>query len=118
MSKPPAIPKSRRNLNDLDELIDQSLGQKEANYHQMFASSTATPAAPNTLVDTQTSLMQAPSPIRRPVPADDDPVERFQLDISRSVIVATKYEGVLKKTSASKIVELALRQYLNLPPRT
>lgn len=123
MTQSPSIPRSRRNLNDLDSLIDASIGKSDTY-------GTASSPQKETKLDTEggpsaeekTKSSVAPEPPDGPSPKapDDRPVleetkpERFRISIDASVIMATKMLAVQQKTSPSEIVERALRRYLNL----
>ena len=124
MTQSPPIPRSRRNLNDLDSLIDASIGKSDT-YGVVASSPKETKSDPETGNSTKNV---APSPDQsKPVDGpsrslpNDEPVseeprpERFRISIDASVIMATKLLAVQQKTSPSEIVERALRQYLNLP---
>lgn len=100
MSDRPSIPKTNRSLDGLDDLIGQSIGQK-ASYDQMFNTPTSDVA-----VGSQES--------RKPV--NSKPTVTLRVSLLEDVIIATKIEAVKRNTSAALVVELALRQYLNLPP--
>lgn len=120
MTQSPSIPRSRRNLNDLDSLIDASIGKSDTY-------GTASPSPKETKLDTEggpsaeettpsSEAPEAPSPNApddRPVLEETKP-ERFRISIDASVIMATKMLAVQQKTSPSEIVERALRRYLNL----
>ena len=114
MTKAPTIPRSNRNLADLDALINQSIGTDTIG--------TAL-AKPEVEADENLSA-KAPhigSPIRDELPSNPEPrgsssstkLERLQVKISDDVLLAMKFEALRQKRSPSAIVELALRQYLN-----
>ncbi|SOC81762.1 hypothetical protein SAMN05421890_0142 [Ensifer adhaerens] len=117
MTKAPTIPRSNRNLADLDALINQSIGA------DIVDTALVRPQA-----DTdENNGAKAPliaSPIPDEPPSNPDPgakssstkLERLQVKISDDVLLAMKFEALRQKRSPSAIVELALRQYLN--PRT
>jgi hypothetical protein len=123
MTQSPPIPRSRRNLNDLDSLIEESIGKSEtygatATTHEKVK---ADPEVGNSIKE------RAPSPDRfdppdapTSIPTNDgltsaeSKPERFRINIDASVIMATKMLAVQKKISPSEIVERALRRYLNL----
>ncbi|MDP9573857.1 UNVERIFIED_ORG: hypothetical protein J2W66_004360 [Agrobacterium larrymoorei] len=102
MTQFPPLPRGRRNLDDLDALIDASIGQSEVGQDQRHGSTTSV------------------SPIQvdreRPQAASHPGAgpERFRVMIDPAVIVATKHLALERKVAPSEIVELALRQYLNL----
>lgn len=102
MSDRPSIPKTNRSLDGLDDLIGQSIGQK-ASYDQMFNTPTSDVA-----VGSQES--------RKPDRGNSKPTVTLRVALLEDVIIATKIEAVKRNTSAALVVELALRQYLNLPP--
>lgn len=115
MTKAPTIPRSNRNLADLDALIKQSIGTDKIG---------TTLAKPEVEADGNLSA-KAPhiaSPILHEPAANPDPrgnssstkLERLQVKISDDVLLAMKFEALRQKRSPSAIVELALRQYLNL----
>ncbi|MCD2174921.1 CopG family transcriptional regulator [Rhizobium sp. C4] len=115
MTKAPTIPRSNRNLADLDALIDQSLGT------QTIDTAIVTSKAKTD----ENNTAKAPpmvSPISNDpaseVEAGEEPtsarLERLQVKISDDVLLAMKFEALRQKRSPSAIVELALRQYLNL----
>jgi hypothetical protein len=102
------LPKSRRNLSDLDSLIADSIG-KMGSYGEMHRS-------PKT---SQSS--SGPSPTEpQPQTVDPDPgsiddkPERFQISLSGAVIIAAKLEALRQKTTAGEITERALRSYLGM----
>jgi hypothetical protein len=124
MTQSPPIPRSRRNLNDLDSLIDASIGKSDT-YGVVASSPEETksdPEAGNSTKDMAPSPDQS-KPVDGPSRSlpNDEPVseqprpERFRISIDASVIMATKLLAVQQKTSPSEIVERALRRYLNLP---
>lgn len=95
MSDRPSIPKTNRSLDGLDDLIGQSIGQK-ASYDQMYG----------------------PAPLTRRPSERVTEFERLQVKVASDVALAAKYEALKSKKSPGEIVELALRQYLNLPPNS
>ncbi len=124
MTQSPPIPRSRRNLNDLDFLIEASIGKSETygaippDREKMKPDPetglpmTETPTSPGA---SEPANAQSPSlPDHNAVPVEAKP-ERFRISIDASVIMATKMLAVQRKTSPSEIVERALRRYLNLP---
>ncbi|MFK0333890.1 CopG family transcriptional regulator [Rhizobium sp. NPDC090275] len=124
MTQSPSIPRSRRNLNDLDSLIDASIGKSDTY-------GTASSPPKEIKLDTEggpwaedkapaSASPEAPDAASPNAPNDgpvlDEPKpERFRISIDASVIMATKMLAVRQKTSPSEIVERALRRYLNLP---
>ncbi len=115
MTKAPTIPRSHRNLADLDALIDQSLGK------QMIGTAIVTSKA-----ETEENNSAKAPPMVLPIP-NDPPfeveageksssarLERLQVKISDDVLLAMKFEALRQKRSPSAIVELALRHYLKL----
>ena len=114
MTKAPTIPRSNRNLADLDALINQSIGTEVID-----TASVRLQADPD-----ENTSSKAPS-IASPI-ADEPPsgsnarekafptkLERLQVKVSDDVLLALKFEALRQKRSPSAIVELALRQYLN-----
>ncbi|MDE1994982.1 MAG: hypothetical protein KGI75_20940 [Rhizobiaceae bacterium] len=124
MTQSPPLSRSRRNLNDLDSLIDASIGKSDTY---------GTPSSPPKEIKpdagaSNSTEEKTPSPAASEPP--DDPSanapndgavsketksERFRINIDGSVIMATKMLAVQQKTSPSVIVERALRRYLNFP---
>lgn len=122
MTQSPPIPRSRRNLNDLDSLIDASIGKSDT-YGSLQSVPEKAKPQPEGGIATKEKASPGPSePADAPSPglADDGPaldesrLERFRISIDASVIMATKMLAVQQKTSPSEIVERALRRYLNL----
>lgn len=111
MNDIPPLPKSRRNLSDLDSLIADSIG-KMGSYGEMHGlpktaeSSNAPP-----------STEQQPQTIDPDPSSGDDKPERFQISLSGAVIIAAKLEALKQKTTAGEITERALRSYLGMPPK-
>lgn len=111
MSEIPPLPKSRRNLSDLDSLIADSIG-KIGSYSEMHGSP-----------KTGESSSEQPSAESQPQTLDPDPgsigekPERFQISLSGTVIIAAKLEALRQKTTAGEITERALRSYLGMPPK-
>lgn len=123
MTQSPPIPRSRRNLNDLDSLIDASIGKSDTYGAPPSATEETKPDPEGVSSTKKTSPISAPSEtVDAPTPSlsNDDPAaeepkpERFRISIDASVIMATKMLAVQQKTSPSEIVERALRRYLNL----
>ncbi|UWU26016.1 hypothetical protein N2601_32325 (plasmid) [Rhizobium sp. CB3060] len=123
MTQSPPIPRSRRNLNDLDSLIDASIGKSDTYGAATSAREKAKPdpEAGNSMKETAPSPdrfepLDAPTPsLSNDGPASEEQKpERFRISIDASVIMATKMLAVQQKTSPSEIVERALRRYLNL----
>jgi hypothetical protein len=124
MTQSPPIPRSRRNLNDLDSLIDASIGKSDT-YGAVASPPEKTKPEPE--VGNSTKETAPPPDPSEPVDwptlnassndtASGEPrPERFRISIDASVIIATKMLAVQQKTSPSEIVERALRRYLNLP---
>lgn len=104
MTQFPSLPRSGRDLSDLDALIDASIGKSDV--------------APMSSPLPSSSPQQERSDIERRRPARDtaaqSQVERFRISIDPAVIVATKHTALQRKVAPSEIVELALRQYLNI----
>lgn len=122
MSGPPSIPKTKRSLVGLDDLIDQSIGQK-AKYDEMFSSPVIQASgSPPTPADKPINT----KPTGQPLPVTDLEDLRetetarvtFRVSLDEEVIIATKLEAVRSKMSAAEITEKALRNYLNIPPKT
>jgi hypothetical protein len=123
MTQSPLIPRSRRNLNDLDSLIDASIGKSDTYGAAASApeKSEPDPEVGNSTKETvhspdRSEPVDAPNPnLSNDGPASEEPKpERFRISIDSSVIMATKMLAVQQKTSPSEIVERALRRYLNL----
>ncbi len=124
MTQSPPFPRSRRNLNDLDSLIDASIGKSDT-YGAVASSPEKTkpsPEAGNSMKGTApcpdpSESADATSPdLSNDSAASEEPrPERFRISIDASVIMATKMLAVQQKASPSEIVERALRRYLNLP---
>ena len=123
MTQSPPIPRSRRNLDDLDSLIDASIGKSDT-----YGTVSSPPKDTMPSAGSGTSVEEKPaSPVALkpfdgppwPAAPDDGAVaiepksERFRISIDASVIMATKMLAVQQKTSPSEIVERALRRYLN-----
>lgn len=112
MNDSPPLPKSRRNLSDLDSLIADSIG-KMGSYGEMRTS----PKTGQDLIESSSSGPQ-PQTIAPSEPmSDDDTPERFQIALSGAVIIAAKLEALKQKTTAGEITERALRSYLGMPPK-
>ena len=111
MSEIPPLPKSRRNLSDLDSLIADSIG-KMASYGEMHGppKSSKAPGEP-------ASVEPPPQTIEADTHAVEDKPERFQISLSGAVIIATKLEALKQKTTAGEITERALRSYLGMLPK-
>jgi hypothetical protein len=123
MRQSPPIPRSRRNLNDLDSLIDASIGKSDT-----YSAIGSPPGKTKPDPEAGSSMKEtAPSP--NPSEPVDGPSlnasnndtasgkprpERFRISIDASVIMATKMLAIQQKTSPSEIVERALRRYLDL----
>ncbi|NTJ51556.1 hypothetical protein G6K93_31590 [Agrobacterium rhizogenes] len=112
MTDIPPLPKSRRNLSDLDSLIADSIGRLGA-YDGVHSTPTGNLHAADPPVPEGQS--QSPAPLN-PGSIDEKP-ERFQIALSGSVIIATKLEALKQKTTASEVTERALRSYLGMPPK-
>jgi hypothetical protein len=112
MTSIPPLPKSRRNLSDLDSLIADSIGRLGA-----YDGTHGAPADNRNAVDPLATeeKPQAAAPLN-PGSADEKP-ERFQIALSGAVIIAAKLEALKQKTTASNITERALRSYLAMPPK-
>jgi hypothetical protein len=112
MTDIPPLPKSRRNLADLDSLIADSIGRM-GSYDAMHG----TPAIDRNSMDAPTKEPppEPPDPLNRG-PAEEKP-ERFQIALSGAVIIAAKLEALKQRTTASEITERALRSYLGLPAK-
>ena len=111
----PTLPKSARNLADLDALIDQSIGKPDIGEKQV-------PLQPDRSA-TEPSKSRSPNDDRRESPQQEahggqgsapQRLERLQVKISDTVLLAMKVEALKQRRSPSAIVELALRQFLNL----
>ena len=107
----PPLPKSRRNLSDLDSLIADSIG-KMGSYQEMHGSPKAGEGSgePGTTEPQPQTVEPSPS-------WSDDKPERFQISLSGAVIIAAKLEALKQKTTAGDITERALRSYLGMPPK-
>ncbi|MGV1861658.1 hypothetical protein [Rhizobium rhizogenes] len=112
MTDIPPLPKSRRNLTDLDSLIADSIGRLGS-----YEGTHGTPAGSEIAVDppVKEERSQPAAPLN-PGSVDDKP-ERFQIALSGAVIIAAKLEALKQKTTASDITERALRSYLGMPPK-
>ena len=113
MTKAPLLPRTKSNLTDLDALIRQSQGDKAK--HE--AEQTISARASITSTEVQTDPVQDETS-QNATGVSTDKLERLQVTVRRSIIVAAKIEAVRQNTSPSAIVALALRQYLNLPAKT
>ncbi|WFU07389.1 hypothetical protein QA648_35675 (plasmid) [Rhizobium sp. CB3171] len=112
MTDIPPLPKSRRNLSDLDSLIAESIGSMKT-YDEMHG----TPDASGIPKDPPMTAAQ-PQAIDTPATsAALDKPERFQIILSGAVIIAAKLEALRQKTTAGEITERALRAYLDLPSK-
>lgn len=114
MTNKPTLPKTRQSFDGLSELIDQSIAQKEK-FGAMLKTSEPD-SLPN---DSSQGAEHKDALIEKHRQTEGakaiNSVERFQITAPSSVIVATKIEALKRNTTAAAIVELALRQYLNLP---
>ncbi|WP_246799179.1 hypothetical protein [Rhizobium leguminosarum] len=112
MTDIPPLPKSRRNLSDLDSLIADSIGRL-GSYDGVHGA----PAGNLHAADPPVAEEQ-PQPVAplSPYVIDEKP-ERFQIALSGAVIIAAKLEALKLKTTASDITERALRSYLGMPPK-
>ena len=114
-TKLPALPKSARNLADLDALIDQSIGRPDIEEKQVLlqpdrsATDLSKSRSPND--DRRESSQQGARGGQGSAPPK---LERLQVKISDTVLLAMKVEALKRRRSPSAIVELALRQFLNL----
>ncbi|WEO70141.1 hypothetical protein [Rhizobium rhizogenes] len=112
MTDIPPLPKSRRNLTDLDSLIADSIGRLGS-----YDGTHGAPAGNQNAVDPQVTEEQSqPVAPFNPGSIDEKP-ERFQIALSGAVIIAAKLEALKQKTTASDITERALRSYLGMPPK-
>jgi hypothetical protein len=114
MTKAPTIPRSNRNLADLDALINQSIGTEVIDTapvrsqvdsdenNSAKAPSVASPVADEPPSDSNAREKSSPTKL-----------ERLQVKVPDDVLLALKFEALRQKRSPSAIVELALRQYLN-----
>ena len=118
-TKLPALPKSARNLADLDALIDQSIGKPDIAEIQV-------PLQPDRPA-TDSSQSWSPKDGPKEVPQQGaqrgqgtapPKLERLQVKVSDEVLLAMKVEALKQRRSPSAIVELALRQFLNLTDQT
>jgi hypothetical protein len=109
MTDIPPLPKSRRDLSDLDSLIANSIGRL-GSYDGTHAASARSRNAVEPPV-----TEEKPQPTA-PLNSDsiDEKPERFQIALSGAVIIAAKLEALKQKTTASDITERALRSYLGL----
>ena len=111
MSEIPPLPKSRRNLSDLDSLIADSIG-KMGSYGEMHGSPKASQGS------SEPPSTEPPPQLADPDPGSiDDKPERFQISLSGAVIIAAKLEALRQKTTAGEITERALRSYLGMLPK-
>ena len=123
MTQSPPIPRSRRNLNDLESLIDASIGKSDT-----YGAPSPSPEKPNPDAEAsiplqvKTCLTAAFEPPSGPLTVNALNIvaetaaaksERFRISIDANVIMATKMLAVQQKKSPSEIVEQALRRYLN-----
>ncbi|NTG05027.1 hypothetical protein G6L30_33450 [Agrobacterium rhizogenes] len=109
MTDIPPLPKSRRNLSDLDSLIADSIGRLGS-----YDGAHAAPAGNRHAADPPVTEEQSrPAGPLNPGSIDEKP-ERFQIALSGAVIIAAKLEALKQKTTASDITERALRSYLGL----
>ncbi|NTF52728.1 hypothetical protein G6K93_30955 [Agrobacterium rhizogenes] len=109
MTDIPPLPKSRRNLSDLDSLIADSIGRL-GSYDGTHAAAAGNRNAVDPLA---TEGLSQPAAPLNPGSIDEKP-ERFQIALSGAVIIAAKLEALKHKTTASDITERALRSYLGL----
>nr|WP_234914410.1 hypothetical protein [Rhizobium rhizogenes]QCL09128.1 hypothetical protein pC5.7b_261 [Rhizobium rhizogenes] len=112
MTDIPPLPKSRRNLSDLDSLIADSIGRL-GSYDGVHGAPAGNRHAADPPVAEEKPQPAAPL---NPGSVDEKP-ERFQIALSGSVIIATKLEALKQKTTASEVTERALRSYLGMPPK-
>lgn len=126
MTQSPPVPRSRRNLTDLDALIDASIGKSETYTALPQLGLENGTVGPDTAPSTEKPSMprdfnQATAPATMlpdaRVPTEESKAERFRISIDASVIMATKMRAVQQKVSPSEVVEKALKQYLNLSTR-
>ena len=112
MSEIPPLPKSRRNLSDLDSLIADSIG-KMASYGEMHGppKSSTVPGEPLPVEPLPQATEEDPQTVA-------SKPERFQISLSCAVIIATKLEALKQRTTAGEITERALRSYLGMLPKT
>lgn len=115
MTKLPVLPKSPRNLADLDALIDQSIGKPDMEEKRMPLQSD--------MADMSQPVSPAIEDDRKDEPQNEttgnqvaapQKLERLQVKIADTVLLAMKFEALKQRRSPSAIVELALRQFLNL----
>lgn len=115
MTKLPVLPKSPRNLADLDALIDHSIGKPDMEEKRVPLQSD--------MADMGQPVSQGKEDDRKDEPKNEptgnqtvapQKLERLQVKISDTVLLAMKFEALRQRRSPSAIVELALRQYLNL----
>lgn len=115
MTKAPTIPRSNRNLADLDALIKQSIGTDKIGTtlakHEVEADENFSAKAPHIA---STIPDEPPSDINAAEMSSSTKLERLQVKIPDDVLLAMKFEALRQKRSPSAVVELALRQYLNL----
>ncbi len=113
MTSTPSIPKAKKTFAGLDDLIAESVA-KEATYHNQseekqdgsVREKVSYDEARTDLAGEQASAQSAPlTPSRR---------VSFRITLPENVVIGTKLEAVKRSSSAAAIVELALRQYLDL----
>jgi hypothetical protein len=109
MTDIPPLPKSRRNLSDLDSLIADSIGRL-GSYDGTHGAS----AGSRHVIDPPVTEQQPPAVAPVNSGSADEKPERFQIALSGAVIIAAKLEALKQKTTASDITERALRSYLGL----
>ncbi|NTG18244.1 hypothetical protein G6K88_31130 [Agrobacterium rhizogenes] len=109
MTDIPPLPKSRRNLSDLDSLIADSIGRL-GSYDGVRGAPTGNGNAVDPLATE--GLSQPVAPLNSG--SIGEKPERFQIALSGAVIIAAKLEALKQKTTASDITERALRSYLGL----
>ncbi|MQB34260.1 hypothetical protein [Rhizobium rhizogenes] len=112
MTDIPPLPKSRRNLSDLDSLIADSIGRLGA-YDGVHGA----PAGNLNLVDPPAAEEQSQSAAPLNPGSIGEKPERFQIALSGTVIIAAKLEALKQKTTAGEVTERALRSYLGMPPK-
>ena len=118
MTSTPSIPKSKKSFSGLDDLIAEAVSKKDT-YHQMFNEDEQKKMSSEAVVpSSETSKNKSSGATPEVTPAEGNDLMRLQVKLPRDVFLASKIAALHQSISASKMVELALRQYLNLPPNS